>query len=284
LAASPVTASPAPSEAVESMFLAEAEAPRNIGRFVAWAFPIVIVAVVGAGLWIGRGAQPGQESTSAKAAATAEPKMEPKTEPKPEQAVPQPSEPAQVVANPSPATSRSETPAKAAAIRESSNPVVPAARKTPVERTGAGEAEFDTVRWTLAEVRRPAPPLEAVEPAPLPVAGGQLPVMPVVVTSTPTLTKPEAPAAGDAVSGGKLLVRVEPVYPEVARQLNKQGVVMVVAVVNREGRLEKLRVVSGDRSLAGAALAAAAQWRYEPFRVGGKAVEKEISIAFRFQL
>ena len=70
-----------------------------------------------------------------------------------------------------------------------------------------------------------------------------------------------------------LVSEVEPVYPPQAKADKVQGVVLVRAHVDTEGRVEKAEVVSGDSRLAQAALDAVQQWRYKPVIRGGVPVE-----------
>jgi TonB family protein len=54
--------------------------------------------------------------------------------------------------------------------------------------------------------------------------------------------------------------------------------------VTPEGKVENIKVLSGNAALAQAAIEAVANWRYEPFRVGGKPVAAETLIRVNFKL
>jgi TonB family protein len=81
-----------------------------------------------------------------------------------------------------------------------------------------------------------------------------------------------------------LTQRVEPVYPEAAREQHIQGQVLLEAIVGSEGVVRELNVVSGDPQLAIAAADAVRQWRFRPLLKAGNAVEFETRISLDFQL
>jgi TonB family protein len=79
-----------------------------------------------------------------------------------------------------------------------------------------------------------------------------------------------------------ILVRVQPTYPQMARQNNITGTVVLSTVIGRDGSVRDVRAVSGNKYLAEAAMAAVSQWRYKPFVLNGKPIEvaTELKIAF----
>jgi TonB family protein len=79
-----------------------------------------------------------------------------------------------------------------------------------------------------------------------------------------------------------LIHKVEPVYPEAARQANVQGVVVLNAVIAPDGTVVDVRRVSGPAALAPAAMDAVKWWRFQPYRVNGQPVEAETTIAVEF--
>ncbi|HEV8523311.1 MAG TPA: energy transducer TonB, partial [Terriglobales bacterium] len=90
--------------------------------------------------------------------------------------------------------------------------------------------------------------------------------------------------ASSAYSGGKLRRRVLPTYPPWAKQSRIEGTVVLNANVTPGGKVENIKVLSGNAALAQAAIEAVAHWRYEPFRVGGKPVAGETLIRVNFKL
>ncbi len=83
---------------------------------------------------------------------------------------------------------------------------------------------------------------------------------------------------------GNLIHRVQPEYPQLARQARIQGTVVLRAVISREGRIENLQVLSGHPLLAPAALDAVRQWRYRPYFLNDQPLEVETQITVNFTL
>lgn len=76
--------------------------------------------------------------------------------------------------------------------------------------------------------------------------------------------------------------RVEPIYPEAAREANLQGLVLVKAVVGRDGNVVDVHPVSGPDVLTQAAVDAVRWWRFQPYRVNGRPEEVETTVALEF--
>jgi TonB family protein len=77
--------------------------------------------------------------------------------------------------------------------------------------------------------------------------------------------------------------RVDPNYPAEARPANLQGVIVVDVVVGRDGSVEDVRALNGPEVLGQAAMDALRWWRFEPYRVNGKAVVVETTVAVEFK-
>ena len=82
----------------------------------------------------------------------------------------------------------------------------------------------------------------------------------------------------------RIVMKVEPVYPEAARKAGLQGLVVMDAVIAPDGTVKRLRSVSGPDLLAQSATAAVQSWKFEPYLSSGKAVEVETTIAIEFRL
>ncbi len=91
------------------------------------------------------------------------------------------------------------------------------------------------------------------------------------------LEQPPAGHTAAQLTPGKLLKKVDPVYPPSARS----GAVVLNAVVNRDGRVADVRVVRGPEDLAGPAIDAVRQWVFEPYRIGSTPVEAESTITVK---
>jgi TonB family protein len=86
------------------------------------------------------------------------------------------------------------------------------------------------------------------------------------------------------VSQGLLIKKVAPKYPESARRDHIQGTVLLLAEIGTDGAIHNLRLISGEPSLAKAAIKAVKQWKYKPYYLKGKPVEVETQIQVNFAL
>ena len=79
----------------------------------------------------------------------------------------------------------------------------------------------------------------------------------------------------------RLAQTVPPKYPVEAR--SAQGTVVLKAVVDADGKVEGLRLVEGNATLATAAIQAVKQWRYRPYVHDGKAQAFQTVVIVDFQ-
>ena len=79
-----------------------------------------------------------------------------------------------------------------------------------------------------------------------------------------------------------MLTQVKPVYPPLAKQARIQGVVLLEAVISKDGAIDNLRVISGHPLLTQAAIDAVKQWRYKPTLLNGEPVEVVTTITVNF--
>ncbi len=84
-------------------------------------------------------------------------------------------------------------------------------------------------------------------------------------------------------SGGKLIKKVDPIYPHSVAQ-GVHGEVVLKATINRKGQVTKVNVVRGPAVLAQAAIAAVTRWRYEPVLLNGVPIEVESDIILNFRV
>jgi protein TonB len=89
---------------------------------------------------------------------------------------------------------------------------------------------------------------------------------------------------GGAVTAASLIQRVQPEYPEVARQERTQGTVHLHALIGTDGTIRGLRVASGACSLSRSAYDAVRRWRYRPTTINGAPVEVDTTIDVIFSL
>jgi TonB family protein len=83
---------------------------------------------------------------------------------------------------------------------------------------------------------------------------------------------------------GSLVYRVEPEYPEEARQQNIQGPVVLDVHIGRDGAVEEVKLLSGQQLLADAAIAAVKQWRFKPRTWRGHPVEMQTKVTLNFRM
>ncbi len=82
----------------------------------------------------------------------------------------------------------------------------------------------------------------------------------------------------------KRLIRHQPpVYPADARKQRVEGTVVLKAVVSEGGKVEEVRLVEGDPTLAAAAISAVKQWHYRPYVRNGKARPFQTIVLVDFQ-
>jgi TonB family protein len=87
----------------------------------------------------------------------------------------------------------------------------------------------------------------------------------------------------EGVTPGRLIHRVEPVYPLQARTLRLAGNVVLDVRIGEDGTVREVKTVSGAPLLAAAATGAVKQWRYTPFLLSGTPIEvkRQMTVVFK---
>lgn len=107
---------------------------------------------------------------------------------------------------------------------------------------------------------------------------------PVVVPGPDPKSKGNVPMPAD-ITPGKVITRVQPVYPEGSKLIRDSGVVVLQAVIGTDGWVHGLEVQSAPSTLlAASALAAVSQWRYQPYLFKGQPVEVKTTINVIYSL
>ncbi|HYL13689.1 MAG TPA: TonB family protein [Terriglobales bacterium] len=110
-------------------------------------------------------------------------------------------------------------------------------------------------------------------------------ISPGITLPSPSVAAPVlAPRVSQGVTGGKLLHRVDPIYPYQAKQQHIDGDVVLQARIGKDGRVAEVKAVRGNAFLANAAVAAVRQWRYEPYKLNGDPVDMQAEIVIKFAL
>jgi protein TonB len=101
-------------------------------------------------------------------------------------------------------------------------------------------------------------------------------------------SQPAAPSAPIAVGGdvkpAKLVASVPPLYPVIAKNQHVSGDVRIDAVIDPNGRVTTMKVVSGPTLLHQAAMDALRQWKYQPASLNGSAVQMHLTVTIQFRL
>lgn len=120
---------------------------------------------------------------------------------------------------------------------------------------------------------------------------GGLPGQGIMVGSAaiaaPPPPKPAGPSRikqGGNVTAASLLQEIKPIYPPLARQARIQGNVVLHAIIDKDGKVAELQVVSGHPLLVQSALDAVRQWRYKPTLLNGDPVEVDTTITVTFTM
>jgi protein TonB len=95
---------------------------------------------------------------------------------------------------------------------------------------------------------------------------------------------PQKASHGRSLQIGRTILRVEPIYPEDAKQQGIEGTVKLHVVVGRDGAVQSVEPISGPALLARAATSAVREWRYAQTLLGGQPVETEQDIVVKFGL
>jgi TonB family protein len=108
--------------------------------------------------------------------------------------------------------------------------------------------------------------------------------------STPSVQNETQTAVGHAlhvqsgVMAGNLFTKVNPVYPPEAKKAKIGGIVVLHAIIGKDGKMKALKVISGPPLLRTASLDAVKQWTYKPYLLNGNPTEVETTITVNFSL
>jgi len=171
---------------------------------------------------------------------------------------------------PTQAAYKSQLSASTAPSRDAGRPKQPAASPKPAARH----------KFTLIapKVSRPETNSSAANSSSLvaPVVRDELhPAVEAPITSILT-------PMGGRVQLARLLKSVPPVYPPFARTGHVGGDVTLDALIDANGNVTELKVVSGPPILREAATDAVRQWKYDPARLNGQPVAMRLGVTVRF--
>lgn len=162
----------------------------------------------------------------------------------------------------------------ASIVAENTMPAASAAPQPMVIKNGSGKVPVKTT----ANESTDAPALSMTETA---AQGPELPNLGPTTTATPVL---QQMVVSQGVSRGLLVKQVQPVYPPTAIQMHVEGAVELMAIIAKTGNISSVKVLSGDKELAHAAIDAVKQWKYKPYLLNGEPVDIQTQITVRFKL
>jgi protein TonB len=169
---------------------------------------------------------------------------------------------------------------------------------TPPRRTPGPPSDAPTVSPDAAPIVEPtgvAPETERAPASPSPgVVDGVVSGLPFGSDAIGSSVAPPSPPPPPAVkrpvplhSGIKApqkIVDVAPVYPAVAQQARRDGVVILETVIDARGNVESVRVLRSVPLLDEAAVAAVRQWRFTPALLNGEPVPVVMTVTVNFTL
>lgn len=102
----------------------------------------------------------------------------------------------------------------------------------------------------------------------------------------PARTNREPVRIGGNIKPPRKLVDVRPVYPQAMREAGLEGLVSLVALIDREGRVSSVRVTGSPAhpDLGKAAADAVRQWQFSPTLLNGETVEVLMNVQVGFSL
>jgi TonB family protein len=87
---------------------------------------------------------------------------------------------------------------------------------------------------------------------------------------------------GNPAKEPRLLVRVIPLYPPVAKQTHTEGDVVLDIAIDKSGSVTDAKVISGPTVLRMAAIGAVRRWKYEP--LDGQQASAKVTVTIQFRL
>lgn len=161
--------------------------------------------------------------------------------------------------------------------------------------------KMDATKFTMPAMEIP-PPMDSYPPPPPPIAGPEVPAgavggigpdglvggppggAPLPLPAMPPRIMRAPVRVGGSLQASRLLVRVEPRYPEPAKRARIQGLVLLRVRINEQGKVVEIHVVRGHPLLRHAAIDAVKQWKYRPTVLNGEPVAVFATVTVNFVL
>jgi protein TonB len=81
-----------------------------------------------------------------------------------------------------------------------------------------------------------------------------------------------------------VLTRVQPVYPDLAKQARVEGIVHLAVIIAKDGTIQEIRSLGGPSLLIQSAMDAVKQWVYRTTLLNGQPVQVETTVDVNFTL
>jgi periplasmic protein TonB len=121
--------------------------------------------------------------------------------------------------------------------------------------------------------------------SPTAVAFSMAPTTPPPPPPPPSRDKKTPPLKiSSGVLAGKLILKVDPEYPYLARIARVSGSVIMEATIDEEGNVAEIKVISGHILLNDAAVEAVKHWKYSPTVLSGEPIRVQAAIMVNFNL
>lgn len=100
----------------------------------------------------------------------------------------------------------------------------------------------------------------------------------------PSPDPPAIPRAGIDFKEPKLIHRLNPEYPALAKQVGATAIVIIDAEVGPDGRVRKTTILRGSQLFDAVAVAAVREWRYQPLLLNGVHTPFVVTVTVNFTL
>lgn len=126
-----------------------------------------------------------------------------------------------------------------------------------------------------------APQIPAAEAVPAGVAKPGL--LGALGSTAPADAPAPKPPVGGEVVPPRVLSQTPVEYPQMARMARAEGSVVIDALIDENGRVAEMRIISGPGVFHQAAKESLAKWRYQPGMLNGKPIATHLYVTIQFK-